>query len=159
MCKRTESEPYLGVNPLSAAIDMHCVHWGGLWRDLVKRVPSDRYRREKTLTAAEDLGDGVTLTFEDGSVEDAELVLFCDGYNSMGRLLLFPEVELRYRGYLVWRGILPDSEVSDHAPLADHPRYSCVSIKGSFISFVIPSVEGSTMPGERTVNWGGLCPG
>ena len=158
MCKRTESEPYLGVNPLSAAIDMHCVHWGGLWRSLVKRVPSERYKRGKTLAAAEDLGDSVKLVFEDGGVEDAGLVLFCDGYNSMGRLLLFPEVEPSYRGYLVWRGILPDCEVTDYAPLADHPRYSYASIKGSFVSFVIPSVEGSTTPGERTINWAAYIP-
>ena len=158
MCKRTEDEPYLGVNPLSAAIDMHCVHWGGLWRNLVKRVPSECYRRGQTLIAAEDQGDGVTLTFEDGGVEHAELVLFCDGYNSMGRQLLFPGVEPSYRGYLVWRGILPDSEVTDHAPLADHPRYSYASIKGSFVSFVIPSVEGSTTPGERTINWAAYIP-
>ncbi len=158
MCKRTESAPYLGVNPLSAAIDMHCVHWGGLWRNLVQRVPSERYRRGRTLAAAENLGDGVRLVFEDGAVEDAGLVLFCDGYNSMGRLLLFPEVEPSYRGYLVWRGILPDCEVADHAPLADHPRYSYVSIKGSFVSFVIPSIEGSATPGQRTINWAAYIP-
>ena len=91
MCKRTEDKPYLGVNPLSAAIDMHCVHWGGLWQNLVKRVPSECYMRGQTLIAAEDKGDGVTLTFEDGNVEDVELVLFCDGYSSMGRQLLFPK--------------------------------------------------------------------
>lgn len=85
--------PYLGVNPLCAVIDMHCVHWGGLWRNLVKRVPSERYRRGRTVAAAEGLGDSVKLVFEDGGVADAELVLFCDGYDSMGRLLLFPEVE------------------------------------------------------------------
>ncbi|MYA87166.1 MAG: hypothetical protein F4X97_01695 [Boseongicola sp. SB0662_bin_57] len=158
MCKRTDDEPYLGVNPLSAAIDMHCVHWGGLWRNLVKRVPSERYKRGRTLAAAQDLGNSIKLVFEDGGVEDAELVLFCDGYNSMGRLLLFPEVEPGYRGYLVWRGILPDCEVADHAPLADHPRYSYVSIKGSFVSFVIPSIEGSTVPGERTINWAAYIP-
>lgn len=153
MCKRPESDPYLGANPLNAAIDMHCVHWGGLWRNLVKRLPSERYRRGRTLTAAEKLGDSVRLVFEGGGAEDAGLMLFCEGYSSTGRPLLFPEVEPSHRGYLAWRGILPDCEVADHAPLVDHVRHSCVSIKGSFVSFVIPSVEGSATPGQRTINW------
>ncbi len=158
MCKRTDAAPNLGVIPLSRAIDMHCVHWGGLWSNLVKRVPGDRYLRGHTVTDAEQSGDRVTLTFASGEQQTADLVLFCDGYNSMGRKLLFPDHGITYRGYLVWRGTLPDSAVTDHAPLNDHPRYSYATLQGSFVSFVVPSDTGSTAPGERVINWAAYLP-
>jgi len=158
MSKRTEEEPYLGVNPLTKAIDMHCVHWGGLWSNLVKRVPDTSYLRGQTLVDAKDTGDGVSLSFENGATVEADVALFCDGYNSMGRRLLFPDNRIEYRGYLVWRGTLPDSAITDHAPLADHPRYSYTTMKGSFVSFVVPSYEGSTKPGQRTINWAAYLP-
>ncbi len=158
MMKRTAEAPYLGVNPLSKPIDMRCVHWGGLWSNLVKRVPGDIYRRGRMLTWAVDTGDAVTLTFQDGPTETADLVVFCDGYNSMGRRMMFPDTQVTYRGYIVWRGVLSDSEVTDHAPLLDHPRYSYLSMPGSFVSFVVPSSEGSMIPGERTINWAAYLP-
>ena len=158
ICKRTEEQPYLGTTPLKIAIDMRCVHWGGLWQDLVKRVQPEGYVRGKTLSAARDLGDRVVLEFEDGAEVEAELVVFCDGYNSMGRSLLFDGIAAKYRGYLVWRGVLPDGAVDDRAPLADHPRYSFASMKGSFVSFVIPSIDGNTEAGARTINWAAYIP-
>lgn len=158
MCKRSDVSPYLGINPLSRPIDMHCVHWGGLWSSLVKRVPSENYLRGRTVTSAERYGERVKLDFEDGEQTTADLVIFCDGYNSVGRQILFPETLPNYRGYLVWRGVLPDSKVADLAPLENHPRYSFATMKGSFVSFVVPSYEGSTKPGERTINWAAYLP-
>lgn len=158
LMKRTASAPYLGINPLSKAIDMHCVHWGGLWSNLVKRVPSTDYQRGRILTHARKSGTKVRLDFADGLTDVADLVLFCDGYNSLGRRLLFPDCAPAYRGYIVWRGVLSDDQVSDHRPLLDHPRYSFASMKGSFVSFVVPSDSGSTTPGERTINWAAYLP-
>lgn len=159
MCKRTADASYVGRNPLTKAIDMHCVHWSGLWENMFKRVPSQVYLRGKTLIHAEETAtDTVTLDFEDGTREQVDLVLFADGYQSLGRKLLFPDHEIDYRGYAVWRGVLPDSEVDDLGPLSDHPRYSYASMKGSFVSFVVPSRTGSLVPGERTINWAAYIP-
>lgn len=159
MCKRTDDAHYLGRNPLTKAIDMHCVHWSGLWENLFKRVPTNVYHRGRTLVDAQEQSDRtVLLTFEDGSQARADLVLFADGYQSLGRKLLFPDHQIEYRGYTVWRGVLPDSKLDDLAPLNDHPRYSYACMQGSFVSFVVPSREGSITPGERIINWAAYIP-
>ncbi|MEP3599898.1 MAG: hypothetical protein ABJN26_08295 [Stappiaceae bacterium] len=159
MSKWTDNDPYVGRCPLSKAIDMHCVHWSGLWENLRKRVPDAAYHRGRTLVdaRADDTGK-VTLSFSDGQTELVDLVLFADGYQSLGRKLLFPDIDISYRGYAVWRGVLPDSEVDDLAPLSQHPRYSFKTIKGSFVSYIVPSREGSVEPGQRTINWAAYIP-
>ncbi len=159
MSIRTVENSYVGHSPLSRAIDMHCVHWSGLWENLRKRVPDTCYHRGRSvIKAAQNDGQNVMLEFEDGAREEFDLVLFADGYQSLGRKILFPDVDITYRGYTVWRGVLPDSAVDDLGPLENHPRYSYVDMPGSFVSFVVPSRQGSVVPGQRTINWAAYIP-
>ncbi|MET1416187.1 FAD-dependent monooxygenase [Roseibium sp. HPY-6] len=158
MSKLSEENAYVGRCPLTRPIDMHCVNWGGFWQNLRKRVPDEIYFQGKTVSQAEETNGCVSLTLEDGSTEAYDLVVFADGYRSAGRKLLFPDIDLSYRGYFVWRGVLPESEVSDSDPLNDHPRYSYKNIDGSFVSFIIPDSSGSMIPGERIINWAAYIP-
>jgi len=159
MAKITPEAPYIGHSPLVRALDMHCVNWSGLWENLRKRVPDTAYRRGvELISATQTQQESVALCFADGHKTEADLVLFADGYGSVGRRMLFPEAELVYRGYLVWRGVLPDGELNDLAPLETHPRFSFATMPGSFVSFVVPSREGATTPGQRTINWAAYLP-
>ncbi len=45
------------------------------------------------------------MTFEDGSVNDADLVIGADGIKSAVRKSIFGEVPLRYSGQTCWRGM------------------------------------------------------
>lgn len=158
MSKVSEDDTYVGRCPLTRPLDMHCVNWGGLWENLRKRVPDEIYLRGETVTTATDTGDAVTLELASGNSLTFDLVLFADGYRSTGRKILFPDISLTYRGYTVWRGVLPEAEIEDFDPLRDHPRYSYKNIDGSFVSFVIPNVDGSMKPGERIINWAAYIP-
>lgn len=159
MSKRTPDAPYVGYCPLTKALDMHCVNWSGLWENMRKRVADTAYLRGKDLISAEQTDDDrVSLRFADGQAASVDLVVFADGYGSLGRQILFPGAGLGYRGYVVWRGVLPDSEVSDLSPLENHPRFSFTTIKGSFVSFVVPGRDGQLTPGRRTINWAAYLP-
>jgi len=153
MSKVTDQDMEYGRCPLERPLDMNCVHWSGLWENIRKRVPDDIYHHNVALADAREAGDRVDLTFEDGATATADLVLFADGYNSLGRRIMFPDVDLVYRGYTVWRGVVPESEIAPDPHLGIHPRFSLRSRKGSFISYMIPSREGSVAPGERQFNW------
>lgn len=158
-CKKTPDETYVGRTALDIDIDMHCVNWSGLWENLRKRVPDVAYHRGWHLErAVETDDDKVALSFAGGNVVEVDLVLFADGYNSYGRKLLFPEIDLKYRGYTVWRGVLPEAEVDDLNPLKNHPRYSFTTMPGSFVSFVIPNYTGSNEITDRLVNWAAYIP-
>ena len=69
--------------------------------------------------------DTVTIKLDDGSENTFDVLIFADGYRSMGRSLLFPEVPLNYRGYVLWRGVLEEKDLEDSEPLeVNIPRLS-----------------------------------
>jgi 2-polyprenyl-6-methoxyphenol hydroxylase-like FAD-dependent oxidoreductase len=58
----------------------------------------------KTVTALDDTGDVVNVTFSDGSTDSYDLVVGSDGINSQIRKLLFGDAcQPRYTGQSVWR--------------------------------------------------------
>ncbi len=153
LSKVSADEQQFGRCPLTRALDMNCVHWSGMWENMRKRVPDAVYHNDMTLTEAHDNGTSVRLEFADGTTREVDLVLFADGYNSLGRRLLFPDHPLVYRGYTVWRGVVPERDLIREPHLEIHPRFSLRSSKGSFISYMIPSREGSDAVGDRLFNW------
>ena len=153
LSKVTDAAKRFGRCPLSVPLDMRCVHWSGMWENMRKRLSDDIYHNDKQLKTAKHSGDGVEMTFADGEIIQADIVLFADGYNSLGRQIMFPEVKLEYRGYTVWRGVVPEKQIEQVEQLSVHPRFSLKHQRGSFISYMIPSRDGSGAVGERGFNW------
>lgn len=112
---------------------MECVHWSGLFGELKQHLGNARYRLGKELLTVEYEGEEPVLHFSDGSVESAQLVVFTDGFRSLGRRMMHPEVQLDYRGMVIWRGVLDEQLYSVGDALEEHPRLSFKSMPGSFI--------------------------
>lgn len=157
---RTAAEEHLGYIPWEIPIDLSTFHWSSLWNELRKRVPDSTYHRGHEVTDASTDADGtVSLVFKNGSQASFDLVLFADGYQSLGRKMLFPEVDLNYRGYMLWRGLLPESEIGDGAPMGSNvPRLSYTSLPGNFVVYFVPGEDGSVKEGERLYNWAAYIP-
>ena len=135
-------------------MNLAAFHWSSLWNQLRRRVPEERYHQGHGVTGAGSEDEGVLLTFADGSRRHFDLVIFADGYRSLGRRLLFPDVDLRYRGYMLWRGLLPESEDAAAGTLgATVPRIAFTSGAGNLVLYFVPGQDGSCTPGERLVNW------
>jgi 2-polyprenyl-6-methoxyphenol hydroxylase-like FAD-dependent oxidoreductase len=156
---RTSDESQTGRAPYAIPLNLRTFRWTELWGQLRRRVPDAIYHEGVTVTAAEAAGtDAAELVFDSGEAERFDLVLFADGYRSVGRRHVCPDADLQYRGYMLWRGLLPESAIDD-APLgADVPRLSYAAAKGNATAYFVPSAEGSTRPGERTINWACYIP-
>ena len=151
---RTAQEPYAGYRPWQFPLSLAAFHWSALWRNLRARVPDDDYRQGARITGAENLGDRVRLDLAGGGAEEFDLAIFADGYRSLGRSLIFPDAELDYRGYMLWRGLLRESELADSETLGDTmPRVSYPELQGNLVAYFVPGADGATAPGERLVNW------
>jgi 2-polyprenyl-6-methoxyphenol hydroxylase-like FAD-dependent oxidoreductase len=86
-------------------------------------------------------------------------VVFADGYQSLGRRILFPDIGLRYRGYQLWRGLVPESALVDSEILGTScPRISYPTMPGNFVCYFVPGEDGSIRAGERLVNWAAYIP-
>jgi 2-polyprenyl-6-methoxyphenol hydroxylase-like FAD-dependent oxidoreductase len=156
--------PFIGKNPSAepfgkraGAIDMNfeVFQWNELWKHLRMQIPDKIYHAgTKVMDAVMDNKGKVTLSFDKGPEQQFDLVIFADGYDSLGRSILFPEKHLKYRGYVLWRGLLPEAEMEERSPLKDEIlRLSYNGQPGHNVLYFIPSENGSVMEGERIFNW------
>jgi 2-polyprenyl-6-methoxyphenol hydroxylase-like FAD-dependent oxidoreductase len=82
----------------------------------LQRVSNICYRRGHVFATVVANGEhDATLRLTNGSEHRFDLVLFTDGYQSLGRAALFPERRLSYRGYLLWRGLLREADLAGGA--------------------------------------------
>jgi len=157
---RTSPQDRLGHVAWSLPIDLACFHWGTLWENLRKRVPDQRYLSGRNITQIQ-MQDAETaiLELEDGSTHSFDLVLSADGYRSLGRNSQFPDAKLSYRGYVLWRGLLPESRMDDSRLLGTTlPRLSYPHLSGHMVIYFVPDFDGSIKDGERLFNWAAYIP-
>lgn len=157
---RTLEHDREGFRPWEMPLDLKAFHWSALFDDLRRRVPDDRYHRGHEVVSAETRVDGrVRLSFASGSPAEFDLVLFADGFASLGRALLFPEAELEYRGYILWRGLLDEREMGNGSVLGSTlPRISYTQTQGNLVIYFVPNRQGSIREGERVCNWAAYVP-
>jgi 2-polyprenyl-6-methoxyphenol hydroxylase-like FAD-dependent oxidoreductase len=157
--KRSAEDRY-GRSAWAFPLDLRAFHWSALWNNLRKRVPDEIYHEGQRITAAHMKDEGTAvLQLADGSQAEFDLVLFADGYQSLGRQLLFPETGLKYRGYMLWRGLLPEAQMPESKPLDSKvPRLSHAKSPGNTVMYFIPNENGSIEEGERIYNWASYIP-
>lgn len=156
---RRTSDDWLGHTALTLPLDMALLNWGDLWGQLRRRVPDSAYAEGQGIASAEQRTDGAMLTGTDGWSQLFDLVLFADGYRSLGRATLFPEVDVRYRGYVLWRGVLQEGLLKDSTPLETALyRLHYKGLPGNAVFYFVPGHQGSVRPGHRWVNWACYVP-
>ena len=128
--------------------------WARIYRPLKDYFPEDKYHYGKSLEAIEQNTDGVTATFADGSSCRADLLIGADGVRSTVRSLIFPDAQLRYAGYIAWRGMVEEAQFPprSHAQLFERHCYG--SPEGEFITiYPVPGKDNDIRKGYRRSNW------
>ena len=143
----------------------HLLRWRveGLKSEYVDGLDADKrpkatYENGCTVTAAEELGNAVKITWthkdHGEQSSEADLVIAADGASSTIRRLIQPAVERKYVGYVAWRGTVPENELSDSAKevfLEKFPFYHSTGIQ--VLGYLIPGRNGTVELGQRLFNW------
>ena len=87
------------------------VHRGDFHALMTQAVGQDTIAFSKKLTQADDLGEVVKLTFADGTIEEADIVIGADGVNSKLRDALLGDELPTYSGFVGHRAVFPVSAV------------------------------------------------
>ncbi|MDA0822557.1 MAG: FAD-dependent monooxygenase [Proteobacteria bacterium] len=154
---RTPEEHQYGYLAWDQPAQLAALNWGALYRNLRARVPNSVYRANQRIVSINQGDEQVALELADGSNAVFDLVVCADGYASLGRQTLFPEVEVKYAGYVLWRGFLLENELDEWQPLDTGIR--CLGYPGGHgIFYFVPGPNGSVERGERLVNWGMYVP-
>jgi 2,6-dihydroxypyridine 3-monooxygenase len=127
--------------------------WNTIYRTLLGGLDPDHYLLDREMTSFTSDADGVTARFADGSEVRADLLVCADGISSSSRRLLLPEVTPRYAGYVGWRGVVPEADLSRATYDALHDALTYQLLPNSHILvYPIPGLDGAVEPGRRLMN-------
>lgn len=85
--------------------------WDRVWQRL-RACSDDIYHHGNTLTSFQQGKCNVVAQFANGQEATADLLVAADGIQSTVRRQLFPKTEPRYAGYVAWRGLVEETELS-----------------------------------------------
>jgi 2-polyprenyl-6-methoxyphenol hydroxylase-like FAD-dependent oxidoreductase len=128
--------------------------WGRLYRLLKDAFPDDRYHFSKALARVEQDAQGVTAHFTDGTHAQAELLVAADGIRSTVRAQLAPQEKPVYAGYIAWRGLAHERELSAATHTALFERFGfCLPPDEQMLGYPVAGPGNSVIPGERHYNF------
>ena len=128
--------------------------WGLLYTWFKRNFPEENYHFGHEVEKVKDHGSSVTAHFKRGGEATADLLIAADGFRSGIRNSLLPEVQPEYAGYVAWRGVVPERDLSANVLEAFVDKFTFVQMAESHIlCYLIPSETGSTEAGQRRLNW------
>ncbi len=125
--------------------------WNTVYRELLAALGPTLYRLGHEMVSF-DL-EPLTVRFANDAVVHADLVVFADGVSSSARESLLPGTRPQYSGYVAWRGVVPETELSaaTRSALDDAITYY-VYANSHILVYPIPGRDGSVALGERLIN-------
>lgn len=127
--------------------------WDRIHSLLRSLIPDGAYQLGSSLKGFRDDGTVVTVEFEDGSHETADLLIGADGFRSAIRRELSPEVVSEFSGYIVWRAIASEAELSEEFRREVFPYFGVYAPNGmQVIGYPIAGPNNDLRPGHRRYN-------
>ncbi|MFM8944593.1 MAG: monooxygenase [Actinomycetota bacterium] len=128
--------------------------WRTIYAALLGAFGRDAYRLgSEVVELSGDHGE-MTVHLAGGGAQTVGLVVGADGSASRCRGLFLPDLVPGYAGYVAWRGTVPESAVSARAREAfDDALVYEVIPRSHILVYPIPGDDGSTAPGERSLNF------
>jgi len=125
--------------------------YNSIYKGLLDVFGTDHYHLGEMVTGFDQDQQGVTVHFASGHIERCDLLVCADGIRSSARnTLLGDKGSTEYAGYVAWRGILSEHDLSPElgAALDDAIIYHILS-QGHMLIYPIPVVDRA----EAYINW------
>ncbi|PZM08013.1 FAD binding domain-containing protein [Rhizobium tubonense] len=128
--------------------------WGKLYAILKATLPPLIYNYGFNLKTVSQEENVVTAHFEDGTSVSGDLLVGADGIFSTVRAQLLPNVTPNYVGYIAWRGLVDEKDLSFETrdALCNHFSFSLPSGE-QMLGYPVAGEDESTEPGHRRFNF------
>ncbi|KWC31335.1 hypothetical protein WL48_11825 [Burkholderia ubonensis] len=128
--------------------------WNVIYTALKRALPTGVVQAGESFERLEQDGNRVIARFASGRVEQADLLVGADGGRSSMRAQLLPDARPAYAGYVAWRGLVDERELSEPVLRVLRERFTFQQGNAHlFLTYLVPGRDGSVEPGERRVNW------
>ncbi|WP_335937311.1 FAD binding domain-containing protein [Streptomyces sp. PTD5-9] len=129
------------------------ISWGALHTSLRDRLDPARYHDGQHVTALAPRPGGVDVHVGD-TVHPVDLAIIADGSASSHRGLVAPDSAPRYAGYVAYRGVIGEADLSEDLNAVFRDRFSFYDgERTQFLCYFIPGDSGTVTPGRRRMNW------
>lgn len=128
--------------------------WGRIYALLKAQLPRDAYRSGMGFERAEQDGSTVTAVFTGGEKVSGELLIGADGIRSTVRAQYLPDAIPLYVGYVAWRGLVDETDLSRecHRTLFDRLVF-CLPDGEQVLGYPVAGADNSTELGKRRFNF------
>lgn len=124
--------------------------WARVFNPLLDAFPRSQYHTGRTLQSLHQEGGQVTARFDDGDSEKADLLIGADGFRSTVRRFCTPDIVPRYAGYVAWRGIVEERDLSPQWRETTLPQYAFAFPEGGqLIGYPLAAGHNEREPGTR----------
>jgi 2-polyprenyl-6-methoxyphenol hydroxylase-like FAD-dependent oxidoreductase len=128
--------------------------WDRLQRLLRETIDPAHYHLGHTFAGVEQDGSKVRVTFAEGRVETADLVVGGDGIRSTVRAHIAPEVQPIYAGYYIWRGAPNEADLQPETLRRIFPHFVFfLPERQQVIGYPISGFNNDLRPGHRRYNF------
>jgi 2-polyprenyl-6-methoxyphenol hydroxylase-like FAD-dependent oxidoreductase len=136
------------------ALDQILTSWGRLYGLLRAALPPADYHHGKNLVRVEETADEVKAHFDDGTYASGDLLIGADGLFSAVRAQINPQVRPSYAGYVAWRGLVEEADLSQETRTAigDHFAF-CLPPGEQMLGYPIAGAKESLERGRRRFNF------
>jgi len=128
--------------------------WDLLFKLLRAGLPDAHYHVGVPLESVSQIADTVTATFADGRTETGDLLIAADGIQSTVRGQMLPDLHPKYAGYIAWRGMADEADISqatlDH--LGERLGF-CLPPGEHSLTYPVAGPNDELTPGHRRRNW------
>ncbi len=127
--------------------------WGKMY-EVLGNAFSGTYRTGAHVTAVASHPEHAEVTLSDGTTHRADMVIAADGFRSGVREQLLPEAQLEYAGYIAWRGLVDETQLSPETHAAIFDKFAfCLPPREQILGYPVAGDRNSTAPGERRFNF------
>lgn len=153
----TRSVRYLGADGRIAAeqrVTYRFSSYNAMYHALLEAFGPDDYHLGQNVTGFEQDAQGVTVHVDGAPAERCDLLICAGGVRSPARGWLLGDAPLEYAGYVAWRGMLSQDEVTPEtfALLRDAIVYHILPA-GHVLIYPIPVIEEGMSEPEPYINW------
>ena len=128
--------------------------WNVVYKQLYDVFPNEKYNHGFSMTKFEKLGnEQIRVHFQNGETRVCDLLIGADGVDSQCRKQVLPNFDVKYSGYLAWRGLIDENDLTDEMLDLVEEKFTLLTMPNShLLSYLIPSIEGNSK-GDRRFNW------
>lgn len=142
-------------------MDYHQVvtSWDRIHQLLRACILAQSHHLGRTITSYTESATEVVAHFADGHKETGDILIGADGFRSVIRAQMYPTVAPDYSGYVVWRALAHESDLSPSVSKDIFETFSFFAPSGmQVIGYPIAGPDNDLRPGHRRFNFVWYCP-